>query len=188
MYLEEAPQTNNVDSAPLYVGVLGNTTSETEAKRILENLERTHDNFGLPESRQVKLVTVDNHYEGLRQLKAGTIKAYLADREILLELQQKDIGDKNPTKLVVSKDYYSVEPYAIGVNIGAAELRFIANSVLSELYNWDLHGNQREHIFTVLSRNFPRKRFSKSLESLFRLQRVTKGQPIIEPVKKAECP
>ena len=227
MYLEEAPETNGHDPGPLYVGVLGKTTSEAEARRILENLERTHDNFGLPPSRQVALRTVESHYEGFLQLKSGQIQAYLADREILLALQPKKIadveqalkhmtaakadkkkpadaeagkkkrtdaepGEKNgadtkPAKLVVSDDYYSVEPYAIGIHSGNVELRYIANSVLSELYNWDLLGNQREHIFTVLSRNFPRKRFSKTLESLFRLQRLSKGQPIPAPDKTVPC-
>jgi ABC-type amino acid transport substrate-binding protein len=228
MYLEEAPETSDDDLGPLHVGVLGETTSETEARRILENLERTHDNFGLPPSRQVKLGTVKSHYEGFLQLRAGQIKAYLADREILLALQQKTIaevrqahknmtaampaqkamagekkapksvadaqpGEKNttgaqPARLVVSEDYYSVEPYAIGIHIGNVELRYVANSVLSELYNWDLLGNQQEHIFTVLSRNFPRKRFSKTLESLFRLQRIGQGQPIRKPDDDAPCP
>ena len=233
MYLEEEPETNEGGTDPLYVGVLGETTSETEARRILENLERTHDNFGLPPSRPIKLKTVRSHYEGFLQLTDGQIKAYLADREILLALQAKKIADikqaqKNmadaipeetnvaneapdnakldnkktadvktgenkiadakPPKTVVSDDYYSFEPYAIGIHIGNAELRYIANSVLSQLYNWDLLGNQHEHIFTVLSRNFPRKRFSKTLESLFRLQRLNQGQPIPVPDKTDPCP
>lgn len=188
MYLEENTQKNDEKNKPLRVGVLGKTTSENEAKRILQNFQRKNDNFGLPAPRNVEVKAVEDHYRGLEQLKEGTIEAYVADREILLALRQKDMLDNSTTDIVVSEDYYTVEPYAIGIEIGKSELRYIANSVLSELYDWNRVGKQDEHIFTVLSSNFPRKRFSKSLEALFRFQRITRGQQILEPVEEVKCP
>ncbi len=68
--------------------------------------------------------------------------------------------DNGTTDIVVSEDYCTLEPYAIGIEIGNSELRYVANSVLSELYDLDPPGKEHGHIFTVLSSNFPRKRFT----------------------------
>ncbi len=188
MYRRPHDRPADQQSAPLRVGVLGNTTSEDRAKQILHDHQLKNDNFGYPKPREVEVKAVDDHFVGLAQLKAGTIDAYVADREILLALRQRDIEKNKKTDIVVSDDYYTIEPYAIGIERGNFELRYIADMVLSELYGWDRPGNRGENIFTVLWNNFPRKRFSKSLEALFRFQRISRGQPILDPAQPAECP
>ncbi|WP_173179293.1 transporter substrate-binding domain-containing protein [Desulfosarcina ovata] len=178
MYREKKDPENDERANPLKVGVLGETTTEAEANHILQDLRKKNNNFGLPVHEKLKLQSFKNHYQGLEALKKEEIIAYVADREILLALRQKDMQDSHTTDIVVSEDYYTSEHYAIGLGIGNPDLRFIANSVLSELYDWDQAGNRNENIFTILSNNFPKKRFSKSLETLFRLQRITRGRKI----------
>lgn len=188
MYLEANFKKDTPNNNTLMVGVLGNTTSENRARQIAQNHQLKYDNFGLPKPREVKVKPVDNHFQCLEMLKKRTIEAYVADREILLALRQKDMQPDNKTDIVVSEDYYTIEPYAIGIERGNSELRYIANSVLSELYGWESSGYRGEHIFTVLWRNFPRKRFSKSLEALYRFQRISKGQELLKRPEKVKCP
>lgn len=189
MYREGLIQKKAAKDKPLRIGVLENTTTEAEAGRILRELQKSNQDFRISSAGDAKVKPLKNHYEGLAELKKGAIVAYVADREILLALRQETI-DKSPTgktDIVVSEDYYTVEQYAIGIEIGNSELRYIANRVLSELYDWDHSEYRNVNIYTILSDNFKGKRFSTSLEALFRLQRITEGQRIIDPAERKKC-
>lgn len=170
---------------PVTVGVLGKTTSQDKAKEFFLDHQQRNNNFGFSTPPTVETTTVDNHFKALKLLKEGTIDAYVADREILLSLNQKNIQDKGENMdLVVSENYYSIEPYAIGIVLDNPELRYCVNRVLSQLYDWEQGGYKGIHIFRLLWNNFPRKKFSPTLETLFRFQRIPQGRPIDEEDQK----
>lgn len=93
-------------------------------------------------------------------------------------------------KLIVLRDYFTVEPYAIGIKLGATNLRYVADKVLNEMYTWNPASGTSE-IYTILQRSFPGKKFSKSIENMFRLQRVSVGKRVADEflprIPRAEC-
>jgi len=190
MYRRNSASENDEKNTNPMVGVLGKTTTENEANQILQDLQKKNSQFGFPAQQKLKLRSFEYHYDGLKALQEEEIMAYVADREILLALRQKALheNEAHKTDIVVAEDYYTTEHYAIGLRIGSSELRYIANSVLSELFTWDHAGYRNDNIFTVLRDNFPKKRFSKTLETLFRLQRISKGKPIPAPEPKPQRP
>jgi polar amino acid transport system substrate-binding protein len=168
------------------VGVLKGTTTEGEIERIIRHFQ----DFGLNEITEIKVVRYDDHYQGLDQLVNHEIEAYLADREILLALKQRQNEKKDSSvDLKVSQEYFSLEPYAIALHRGNWDLRYIANSVLSEMFGGNSPGDNKMHIFDLLRQSFPGKKFSKSLEYMFLIQRLSVGVRLDnEPLEKADCP
>lgn len=172
----------NKDNCSLIVGVLGNTTTHDEVERIMGKFEghETLTNCVIKPPKDL-----DHHIEGFRQLKAGKINAYVADREILLALENRpgkmadESKEAQPQEIEVSTNYFSYEPYAIAVNRENRELRLLANEVLSRLFAWR-NARSGDTIATVLSRYFPRKKFSKDLEYMFRLQQIQQGVRITD--------
>lgn len=165
------------------IGVLRETTTEETAREIFRNHRIAEGETG--ETTTVPSVDfVTNHLDGLKKLRDGDIDVYLADREILLALRQYPVSSEQKiktVKLAVSNSYFTVEPYALGINAGNRELRFVTNQVLSELYNWDSGNQQSMSIFSILNRNFNNKLYSKSLEYLYRIQRLPDGSPLVGP-------
>lgn len=102
------------------VGVRGDTTTEQGLRNTLKSL-----------SVDAKVVPVKSHDEGLDKLMKGELSAYFADRAILLFLQA---GSSTPAKLRVAADYYSFEPYALAMQRGDDDFRFLVDQTLSRLY------------------------------------------------------
>lgn len=111
------------------VGVRGGTTTEAGLRNTLKKL-----------SVDAKVVPVNSHDDGLKELEKGELSAYFADRAILLSLRA---GSPSPKKLKVAADYYSLEPYALALRRGDDEFRLVVDRALSRLYR----GGGIAHIF-----------------------------------------
>ncbi len=178
------------------VGVLENTTSKEQVDRIITIFLENQRDFSAVQLSRVKTISFSNHYEGMQALRDRKINAYIADKEILLALeklvesaQQSDNPPKEFIQLKVLQDYFTVEPYAIGISLGNPDLRFVANTVLSELFSMDQE--KVDSISAILQKNFPGKTFSKSLEHMFRLQQLSVGTRVADDflsrISKHDC-
>lgn len=177
--VEEAGDNKNCS---LTIGVLGNTTTQEKINRVVGEIQGDLGDDS-PRCSVGPTVTISNHDDAIEQLLNGCINAYIADREILLALRQrarvKAAKALQPKikELDVSPNYLTFEPYAIGINIEQRELWLLANKVLSKLFDWR-KGVSGNTIATVLRRYFPRKKFSKDLEYMFRLQQIERGKRV----------
>ncbi len=201
------------------IGVLKGTTTQRKAERIADDFYQWQSGPG-GVSAGIDLIEYCDHDKAVAAIVDGAIDAYLADREILLVLQQKiavalrehsrqktqgsaqqQSGDPSraaarspaddragdtdkkgtpparPSDIKVSERYFSYEPYAIGINKDQRELRISANEVLAELYGTP-GGRINPGIATILAHYFPRKQFSDTLKTLFKVQRIPAGTPI----------
>jgi polar amino acid transport system substrate-binding protein/glutamate/aspartate transport system substrate-binding protein len=163
------------------IGVLKDTTTEAGIDKIWDDI-RTELGY---RDHGYNLVNFETHYEGIKSLKEGKIKAYIADREILLALR-KTIAKQKP-ELLVSKRYFTHEPYAIGLQLGNTDLRFVADSVLSELFDRNLAKDGEMGIISILKEHFPDSKFSKPLVDMFANQHLIPGNSIAGPIKKIDC-
>jgi len=77
------------------------------------------------------MVTVKDHAEGLAALENGTADAYASDRVILIGLGRKS---KDVSKLSLSTQLFSYEPYGLMLRRGDADFRLTANRTLSRLF------------------------------------------------------
>ncbi len=159
--------------AVIKIGYLKSTTSEKVDKDI-ENKVKSELGYGDNVEIDCNNPRFD-HYKGVQALIDGEFNAYLADREILLALQKHY---SNHPELVVSRTYFTIEPYAIGLNNKKPELRYLANSVLSELFGDALSYKTDMPILDILKAHFPKSSFSKSLINLYRSQRLRRGSSI----------
>ena len=194
MYRESPPNGNDSNTSRLRIGVLEGTTTEKEAKRIVKD-HRQRNADGLDETVTPAVTEVGDHLSGLEKLRKGEIDIYLADREILLALKERNASSqaqqRQPIALSVSEKYYTFEPYAIAISAGNKELRFVVNTVLSQLFDWETQASSELPlgIFTVLDRNLKNKLYSESLAYLFRIQRLQMGQPLpdVPPPVRRSC-
>lgn len=102
------------------VGVRAGTTTETALSNTLKRL-----------SVDASVAPVADHEDGLAQLESGEIAAYFADQTILFFLRAKS-GD--PSKLRLSKGFFSHEPYGLALPLGDAEFRLAVDRALSRIY------------------------------------------------------
>lgn len=168
-------------TAPISLGMLQDTTSMDRVDQIWKEIRTELDG----DDRDFVTVNMQDHYQGLDALLNNEIRAYIADREILLALQKRA---KESPSLRVSQNYYSIEPYAIGLRLGDNDLRFVANKVLSELFDQNPKGRGEMEIINVLKEHFPESKFSKSLKEMFASQRLEVGTRITGPLRKVKCP
>lgn len=106
--------------AGLRVGVRSGTTTQEALRNTLEQL-------GI----EAKEFAVKSHQEGLARLESGDIAAYFADRVILVELLRTSA---EPAKLVLSRRYFTHEPYALALARGDSDFRLLVDRTLSGLY------------------------------------------------------
>ena len=102
------------------IGIVPGTTTETALAAELRKAVIT-----------VQMVAVKDHAEGLAALEAGTVDAYASDRVILIGLGR---GSKDASKLSLSTQLFSHEPYALMLRRGDADFRLTANRALSRIY------------------------------------------------------
>jgi len=102
------------------IGVLAGTTTEEGLRNSLKAAGVT-----------ATIVPATTHADGIAMLDAGKISAYFGDRGILqfLVLQSKD-----PGKLALADQYFSVEPYALGLPRGDENFRLAVDRALSRIY------------------------------------------------------
>jgi len=75
-----------------------------------------------------KIVTVDDHKDGVEMVTSGDADAYFADRPIL------SFYSAGQEDLMVVDRYFTYEQIALVVPRGDEDLRLVADTVLSELY------------------------------------------------------
>lgn len=78
-----------------------------------------------------RLVKVRDHGEGVAALDGGAADAYASDRVLLIGLGRTA---KDPSKLNLSGEYFSYEPYGLMVRRGDAAFRLAVNRELARLY------------------------------------------------------
>ena len=108
------------DLAGKRVGVIPNTTTEKALAAALTGA-----------SIQATVVPVTEVAEGLGGLEGGRLDAYASDRLLLAGLLTTA---KNPTKLRLSSEYFSYEPYALMLRRGDNAFQARVNRTLSTLY------------------------------------------------------
>ena len=79
----------------------------------------------------VQVVKVKEHADGIAALENGTADAYASDRVLLIGLA---MTSKDPTKLALSDQYFSYEPYGLMLRRGDADFRLAVNRELARLY------------------------------------------------------
>jgi len=102
------------------VGLIPNTTTEKALNTALAGA-----------GVQATIVTVTDHGEGLRGLEEGRLDAYASDRLLLAALQA---SAKNPSRLALSAELFSTEPYALMLRRGDNAFQANVNRTLSGLY------------------------------------------------------
>jgi polar amino acid transport system substrate-binding protein/glutamate/aspartate transport system substrate-binding protein len=102
------------------IGVLGGTTTEEALKNSL-----------VEQKIKAEVVPAKSHDEGLAALENGSTDAYFADRTIL---RYRLAVRKSPMKLLLSENYLTIEPYALGVPLGDSAFRLAVDRSLSKLY------------------------------------------------------
>ena len=78
-----------------------------------------------------RLVKVRDHGDGLAALESGTADAYASDRTLLVGLGRTA---KDPSKLNVSREQFSYEPYALVLRRGDAPFRLAVDRELAAIY------------------------------------------------------
>jgi ABC-type amino acid transport substrate-binding protein len=108
------------DLAGKRVGVVPHTTTEKALARALA-----------ARAVQARVISVSEHGEGLDDLEAGRLDAYASDRSLLAGLLARA---RNPSRLRLSRDYYSYEPYGLMMRRGDNAFQTQVNRTLSSLY------------------------------------------------------
>jgi polar amino acid transport system substrate-binding protein/glutamate/aspartate transport system substrate-binding protein len=115
---QDSPQ-DFEDLAGMKVGVRSATTTEAALADALAQ-----------QGLEVELVPVESHEDGLAKLQAGEIKAYFADRAILVWLLLRSGAED----LWLSERQFSYEPYALALPRGDADFRLVVDAALSGLF------------------------------------------------------
>lgn len=154
---------NTATAEKLTVGALKGTTTEKEIRSILDR----QIDIGRPYAGTFLSKELNTHQDCFEAFREGKINIYIADREILLALSAQAQERKKKQQLIVSRNYYTIEPYALFMRTDDHQLRYIANLTLSEIFKEDIH--------RIFVRNFPGSRMNDSLRQLFRLQQLLRG-------------
>ena len=102
------------------VGVRAGTTTEEALRNTVKDLSIT-----------VETIAVKDHKDGLAKLQKNEIAAYFADRAILFFLMS---GSTSHTKLMLSDQLLTYEPYALALPRGDDDFRLSVDRALSRIY------------------------------------------------------
>ena len=111
------------DLAGKRVAVVPGTTTQTALTAALKQYVITP-----------RIVTVKDHAEGLAALESGTADVYASDRVILIGLGRRSA---QRSKLSLSPQLFSYEPYGLMLRRGDADFRLAVNRALSRVYRSD---------------------------------------------------
>jgi ABC-type amino acid transport substrate-binding protein len=145
MVREDGPQSFK-DLAGHKIGVHAGTTTETALQNSLSKL-----------NVEAEVVAVDDHKDGVKRLESGELTAYFADRAILVF---QLLGPDAPKGLIISKDYFSREPYALALARNDEEFRFLVDRTLARLYRSGV-------VEKIFARNFGNAKPSEILQALY---------------------
>jgi ABC-type amino acid transport substrate-binding protein len=127
------------------IGVLGGTTTE-------EVLRTTLTQLGIA----AEIMPMQTHPEGVRNLSAGKIDAYFADRGILGHHLR---ASQNRSGMKLSDQYFTFETYALALPRGDEKLRLLVDATLAELYRTD----RVKEIYARSFGSFPPDQFIRAL-------------------------
>jgi len=108
------------DLASKKVAVIPSTTTATSLNDALQKSFTT-----------VQIVPVKDHADGLAALESGRADAYASDRTILIGLA---VTSKEPSKLALSDQGFSYEPYGLVLRRNDSAFRLSVNRVLANIY------------------------------------------------------
>ena len=108
------------DLANKKVAVIPTTTTATSLNDALQKSFTT-----------VQIVPVKDHADGLAALESGRADAYASDRTILIGLA---VTSKEPSKLALSDQGFSYEPYGLVLRRNDSAFRLSVNRVLANIY------------------------------------------------------
>lgn len=131
------------------IGVLAGTTTEQELRDTLKAA-------GI----NATIRTSATHAEGLEMLDSGNVAAYFADRTILWALRANSNDQGN---LLLADQFFTVEPYALGLPRGDDDFRYEIDRALSGIY-------QSGEVVQILKHAFGDQfQMSPTLEALYLL-------------------
>ncbi len=148
------------------IGVLKGTTTENAIESILRkqtDMKLNPFNY--------KRLELNSHLDCVEKFINKKINIYIADREILLAIRAMALKKKE--KLIVSKRYYTMEPYALFIGKDNHDLKNMANKTLTQIFKQEINDFFRQ--------NFPQNKMNDSLRHLFRLQQLLEGQEPLPP-------
>jgi glutamate/aspartate transport system substrate-binding protein len=99
-----------------------------------------------------QMVPVKDHAEGLVAIESGKADVYASDRVILIGLGRRSA---QRSKLALSPQLFSYEPYAFMLRRGDADLRLAANRALSRLFRSEDIARMYEKWFGALGKPSP---------------------------------
>ena len=102
------------------VAVISGTTTERALKRFRDTNEF-----------DIRIVPIETHADGLKQLNAGKVDAYASDRAMLIG-QALRSGDAS--RYTLASDVFSFEPYALMLRRGDSDFRLLVDRALARLY------------------------------------------------------
>ena len=143
-----APTTPTLQG-PRTLGVLMGTTTEAAIRRLAAN----------PGAR-LTLVPVESHDVAIGALRARQIDAYVADRDLLVEMLA---ARGNPADILIADEFLTVEVYALAMRRGEDRLRLIADRTIAGLY-------RSGEILEVFRRWMPAPEPSATVRLLYGLQ------------------
>jgi glutamate/aspartate transport system substrate-binding protein len=119
--LSEAKINRLTDLSGKRVAVIPGTTTEGAMRDVIKKLNL----------KNVTLLAVKDHAEGLAALDDAKIDAYASDRTLLSRLA---VSSRNPAKLYLIEDFISYEPYALMVKRGDPNFHLAVDRTLIKLY------------------------------------------------------
>lgn len=128
------------------IGVHAGTTTETALRNTLSDF-----------NMEAEVVAVPDHQDGVKRLESGELGAYFADRAILVFLL---VGPDAPKDLIIAKDYFTREPYALALARNDEDFRFLVDRTLARAYRSGV-------IEKIFARNFGNGKPSDILRALY---------------------
>src|SRR5262245_2265276 len=128
------------------ISVRAGTTTE-------EALRHTLTDYGM----DANVVAVHDHKDGMKRLESGELSAYFADRAILVFLL---VGPDAPKDLIIAKDYFTREPYALALARDDEDFRFLVDRTLARVYRSGV-------VEKIFARNFGNAKPSDILKALY---------------------
>jgi len=102
------------------IGIVKATTTEAALNKLIQET-----------SMDTEVILFNSAEEGIDALRKMKIDAFSSDQIVLIGLALKE-GD--PMSFVVKSEVFSFEPFALAVRRNDADLRLVADRVISELY------------------------------------------------------
>ncbi len=110
-------------------------TEALEGKTLLVRAGTTAEEWvrgsPLEKIKGVTVATTDDHKAGLESVAVGTADVYFADLPILIG-QRADLGDSDA--VLLSRNTFTHEPYALALQRGDEDLRLAIDRALSHIY------------------------------------------------------